>query len=685
MKRLILLLSFILISGSVVMSQTLATDIFSEGNMNLPAVGSEFNVPINAIDFPDELRYVEFFFQYDPNVLTFIGFENPQHPPTQVTVWVNNPSQPAPNVIKVTYTALPIPPASFNIEEPKLLDFKFEYLGGDCDLMFLEVFNGVKTRYRVVNTITPITSFEHGAIIGAFVNVVTIKDGAWEDPSTWQYGVVPEGTHNVSILHEVTIDSDAVCNDLTIGTTGRLTLNDGGNITPGGNVLIDSDITGTGSFVNNGDPIVINGTVKQYMTGQTDDGELVWHLVSVPVESIWSADVFFGCHLQTWEETISLWEDVQEHPDVSHTVLMDTPMKGYATAFALSEPGEDKVLEFVGQFNDGPYSIDVINTGTSGDANLDGWNLVGNPYPSSLDVDATGWTKDPSYVSMGVAYWDATFGPEGGYVYYGDGVGLNGGTQFIPPMQGFFVKAIDEGGPYGVTNEARVHSDQPFYKSSLNNLLKLTVQANGYSDETAVRFIEDAELNYDGKYDFFKLFADNMPQIYSLTSNNEKLAINALPQIDEDTHITIGLKPGFNEVMSIEATNIETFNKDVPILLIDNKENVQWNLRDNPIYNFVANVNDDPDRFTLNFKGLTGIPGIDQSNINIYSYNQRIYVDAGQANSGEIIVLNIMGQELVREKLLKQLNIVSLPVSHSYVIVKVISDQGISSRKVFVD
>ena len=55
------------------MSQTLATDIFSEGYMNLPAVGSEFNVPINAIDFPDELRYVEFFNnQYDPEVLTLL-------------------------------------------------------------------------------------------------------------------------------------------------------------------------------------------------------------------------------------------------------------------------------------------------------------------------------------------------------------------------------------------------------------------------------------------------------------------------------------------------------------------------------------------------------------------------------------------------------------------------------------
>ncbi len=678
MKKLILLLSFVLISGSVVLSQTLATETFSEPNMNLPAVGSVFNVPINATGFPANLRYIEFFLQYDPSILLFVGSANKQHP--AVTLWINNTSDPT--VKKITYTA--VPPSSFTIVDPKLFDLQFQFLGGNSDITFLTGFGVETSRYRVGSVITPIINFVHGAILGGFVDN-TITDGLWETPADWDKGVVPNAFHNVFVLGEASINSAAICNDLTIESGGKLTLNAGFSITPGGDILINSDATGTGSFLNNGDPIILNGTVKQYMTGITAGGDTTWHLVSLPVASIMSADVFLGCHLQYWNETTSKWKDVQPHPDPSYSVLMNTAMKGYSTAYVLSNPGEDKILEFVGQINDGPYNISVTNNGTSGNINWDGWNLVGNPYPSSLDVDAPGWTKDPVYVSLGVAYWDQTFGPEGGYRYYGADMGLNGGTQYIPPMQGFFVKASGVGGPYGVSNAARTHSNQNFYKSDPANSLRLMVQANDYSDETVIRFIDDAELTYEGKYDFFKMFADKMPQIYSVTSNNEELAINALPEIDENTPISLGFKPGFNGAMSITAGSLGTFDISVPVWLIDHKANVQWNLRENPVYNFVADENDNPGRFSVHFKNLTGVPGIDGPNVNIYSYNKRIYVDAGQITRGEIVVLNIMGQELVREKLSKQLNIISLPVSHSYVVVKVISDQGISSRKVFVD
>lgn len=679
MKKIILLLSVCLLSTSVATSQSLSTLTYSESNSNLPAVGSNFNVAINVAGFPSNLRYIEFFFKYDPTVLVYTGFTNKQN--AEVSVLVSYPSS---SVIKFTYNAPLAPPFSFNVADGKLLDLQFNFNGGDSELTFLPNVGNVYTRYRVGSVITNISNLNNGAVLGGFINN-TIEDGLWETPADWDKGVVPNAFHNVFVEGVASINSNAICNDLTIKPTGKLTLYAGKSIVPGGSILIDGDATGTGSFVNLGDAIALNGTVKQYMTGRTGSGDTTWHLVSVPVHEIMSADVFFGCHLQYWNETTSKWKDVQPHPDPSYSVLMNTAMRGYSTAYVLSAPGEDKMLEFNGTLNDGPFSINVTNTGISGNDDWDGWNLVGNPYPSSLDVDAPGWTKDASYVSLGVAYWDQTFGPEGGYRYYGAGVGSNGGTQFIPPMQGFFVKASGAGGLYGVSNAARVHSSQAFYKDDPSNTLRLVVSANNYTDEAVIRFVEDASVVYDGKYDFVKMFADNMPQIYSVTTTNQKLAINAMPQIDENTPVNLGLNPGFNSSMSITAGGIGTFENHIPIWLVDHVANVQWNLRENPVYNFVASTNDDINRFSIHFKNLTGVPGVDQPEVNIYSFNKRIYIDPGQGNKGEAVVLNILGQELVRQKLTEQLNVISLPVSNTYVVVKVISDQGISSRKLFVD
>lgn len=342
MKKLILLLSFVLITGSVALSQTLATETFSEPNMNLPAVGSVFNVPINATDFPPNLRYIEFFLQYDPSVLSLVGFTNKQHP--AVTLWLNNPSAPAPNVIKVTYTA--VPPFSFTIVDPKLFDLQFTFLGGTSELTFLPQFGADKTRFRVGSVITPIVNFGQGAVLGDFINNI-IVDGLWETPGDWDRGVVPNAFHNVFVQGAASINSNAICNDLTVEVGGKLTLNAGFSITPGGNILIDSDATGTGSFVNNGDPIALNGTVKQYLTGLTASGDATWHLVSVPVASIMSYDVFWGCHLQYYNETTGLWKDVQDGPDQSYSVIMNTAMKGYSAAYVLSAPGKIKYLSLL--------------------------------------------------------------------------------------------------------------------------------------------------------------------------------------------------------------------------------------------------------------------------------------------------------------------------------------------------
>ncbi|MBE0663270.1 MAG: hypothetical protein IH597_12495 [Bacteroidales bacterium] len=658
MKKLIFLLSVLLITGSVSLAQTVSTPTLS--GEDVPAVGGVIEMPINVSDFPSSVFGVLIYVEYDPSVISFTGVIN-NSDPTKITV-----SNMSPTILRIQMYHPNF--VLFTIPDGELVSLGFTYLGGNSDLAFITNAPYASEYFNTSFVAVAIPNLVDGAVLGGFVDNI-IVDGAWETALDWSLDVVPNSFHNVFVEGAASISSSAVANDLSIAIDGELTVNDGAALAVSGDFLIDSDPTGTGSFVNLGAPLMFDGTVKQFMPGF-----LAWHLVSVPVNAVESYDVFLNCYLQTWNEPGSVWVDVQ--PDQWTSVTLNTPMLGYATAF---HGTDDKMLEFTGMLNDGPYSIAVTALGTSGNPDYDGWNLVGNPYPSALDVDGAGWTR--VNVGNGVAYWDETID---NYRYYAFGVPANNGSQFIPPMQGFFVKA-SANGTIGVSNAARAHTTQNFYKSDPTNTLRLLVQHGNFSDEAVIRFAEDAGVNYDEQFDFFKLVAsEDVPQIYSVTSNNESLAINAMPSINNEIPVNVGFKAGVDAMMSLTASGINSFDDMLPVWLYDQVADVQWNLRDNPVYNFVANTEDDVNRFQIHFKTLTGVPGMDQQVANIFAINKQVYVDAGNAK-GEIIIMNVLGQELVREALTEQMNVITLPVSNSYVVVKVISDQGISSRKVFVD
>jgi hypothetical protein len=70
--------------------------------------------------------------------------------------------------------------------------------------------------------------------------------------------------------------------------------------------------------------------------------------------------------------------------------------------------------------------------------------------------------------------------------------------------------------------------------------------------------------------------------------------------------------------------------------------------------------------------------------IQIWSTKNNIYVDSPNISEGEIIVLNMMGQEVYRKPVVQGANKLHLKSSNSYYIVKVITDKTLKTKKVFI-
>ncbi len=480
-------------------------------------------------------------------------------------------------------------------------------------------------------------------------------DSDWANAGNWTNNVPYDGL-NVTIPAGLTnypvLTANGSCQNITIASGASLL--DGGFLTVAGTATVQQTIEGA-------------------LVGTNDK----WHLISQPVASILASDVFTYCYLKEFNELTGLYANIPGGTTLS------TIGKGYSTMYSYeSGAPTSKTLEFTGALNTGAQSVALTYTSGMGD----GWNLVGNPYPSAIDWNAaSGWSK-PAEMNNGVYFWDNSIA---NYRYYLDGTGVNGGTNIIPAMQGFFVKATATPATnLGFANGIRVNNTTPaFYKSETTNpFLRLQVTNGNYSDETVVRFDANATSGADNAYDAWKLFADNVPQLYTSLDNNVDLAINTLPSVETSSTLPLNFKAGVTGNFTINATEILNFDA-APVILTDNVLNVTQNLCTNPVYTFTANAGDNSDRFTLRFKSSTGIGENNKQNVKVYANGNTIFINPGTTKlQGEVIVYDILGNQIVKNRLNNESSVYSISLNNpmGYYMVKLISAQGVYTQKVFI-
>src|SRR5690606_34243021 len=132
-----------------------------------------------------------------------------------------------------------------------------------------------------------------------------------------------------------------------------------------------------------------------------------------------------------------------------------------------------KTVELTGVVNNGNISKTLYN---HDGFYTQGFNLVGNPYPSPIDWNATrGWTR----TNIDDAIYFFTAGEDNRYTgtyssYVAGGPSSDGkSSSVIPSMQGFFVHVSESStgsypvtGTLGMTNQVRINNfSQEFLKA----------------------------------------------------------------------------------------------------------------------------------------------------------------------------------------------------------------------------
>jgi hypothetical protein len=348
------------------------------------------------------------------------------------------------------------------------------------------------------------------------------------------------------------------------------------------------------------------------------------------------------------------------------TNLMN-PLTGYAAFFGSS--AIPLTVDISGVVNNGPLSVTLYNNNNT---YTQGFNLIGNPYPSPIDWDAAaGWTK--INIDNALYYFKSSTTDEYGGTYstYINGISSDGlATAIIPSMQGFFMHVSDGSypvtGTLGLNNSVRITDlTHPFMKSEEKSPLPLIRLGATFADDPAstdpmvIYFDEKAQTGFDTYLDALKLMNTdfNVPNLYALGTDGTKLSIDALPvSLDSLRSIPLGLKTNISGNIVFRIIDLV---EDLPwdkIYITDIASGTENDLLSNKEYRVNLEAGEFKNRFFLNLMRKVVEPPDTSSNndpFTVYSTHGvvKAYINTDRIGPGLLSIYNLTGQVLFVKKI----------------------------------
>jgi trimeric autotransporter adhesin len=262
-----------------------------------------------------------------------------------------------------------------------------------------------------------------------------------------------------------------------------------------------------------------------------------------------------------------------------------------------------------------PTSAILGYTVAVGNAAVRGFNMVGNPYPSSIDWNtafaATGITRtniNPTiWVFNPVTNQYDTYLTTSSNTGTSNGGGTDGtgnATNIIASGQGFFVQAVPGGASLVFNETAKSVTSQPTGSNLLMGTpvaqspsqllrLRLTIDTLNY-DDIVIGFNSNASAKYNGLEDAEYLPGINaMEGLSSISSDSIALAINYLPLPKQSPQvIKLDVEGRISGRYKFQKTALDAIPQIYEIWLMDNYKKDSLDIRNNSTYAFNLDLTD---------------------------------------------------------------------------------------------
>jgi trimeric autotransporter adhesin len=284
------------------------------------------------------------------------------------------------------------------------------------------------------------------------------------------------------------------------------------------------------------------------------------------------------------------------------TTLVSKTVSPYATP-------ENTTLSTSGILNQGqvivhdwytPASANLGYTVLAGNTAIRGFNLVGNPYASSINWDLFNTTTTTSGVygsSVGTTVYvlDPISKNYGAYTKGSGGVGTHNASNIISSGQGFFVQAGAATAQLIFNESAKVNTQVTGANllmgmpvdNAVNQYLHLVLAKDSVNtDDIIVRFTTNATQEYNPIVDGQYKPGYGIVSLYSMSSDNVPLAINVQPLPKTSESIALAAGATADGTYQLQMKRIVAIPKIFNIILVDSYKKDSIDMRESPQYNF---------------------------------------------------------------------------------------------------
>jgi hypothetical protein len=346
-----------------------------------------------------------------------------------------------------------------------------------------------------------------------------------------------------------------------------------------------------------------------------------------------------------------------------------------------------------------------VNVGT-GPTN--GLFILGNPYPSPIDlihVLNNGNEIGGNIISTFFFWHPINTANQGYYCYLSNYAQLHNPPLYLSVMGAALMldyASEDDSSVLTFSNADRSVDPAALKFNSINKsdknknleLIRLSVNMLGNEemyDETAIFFNPNASFGLNKKLDVYKLrnTAKFTPNIYTLSpqsidQSHQKFAIKALPELNDNLIIPLGLSVNTDGKYTINASEINNIPAGVHVYLVDIKNKFTQDMTEKSSYTFdIAGCDDS--RFYLKFTNAyhNTAPEL----CYIYSSDKDLFVSYSNPDNepAYLSFYNITG-ELIKSKVSISNGTyhTNLDIAQGIYFVKVVSESNVYVRKVYI-